>query len=119
MYRTLFLALIVAAFGLGSGYARAAGNNPKDEIGPVEVSGAIQFDVSAPVRDLEGLAPSTETAKEKKEKPLRLIPPVGPGVATDTAVQTVTGPMVGTTAGLGFAGVGNGDYSFVDQYAPP
>lgn len=119
MSRTLLQTVVVAAFILGNGYAMAAGNDPKDKIGPVEVSGAVQYDVSAPVRDLEGLAPSAETDKEKKEKPLRLIPPVGPGVATDTTVQTVTGPLVGTTAGLGFAGVGNGDYGFTDQYAPP
>jgi hypothetical protein len=119
MSRTLLQTVIVAAFVLGSGYAMGAGNNPKDEIGPVEVSGAVQSDVSVPVRDLEGLAPGTETDKEKKEKPLRLIPPVGPGAAADTAVQTVTGPLVGTTVGLGFAGVGNGDYGFTDQYAPP
>jgi hypothetical protein len=111
--------VVVATFVIGSGYAMAAGNNPKDKIGPVEVSGAVYSDVSPPLRDLEGLAPSAETAKEKKEKPLRLIPPVGPGAVTDTAVQTVTGPLVGTTAGLGFPGVGNGDYGFVDQYAPP
>lgn len=119
MFKILFQTVIVAAFVWGSGYVMAAGNNPKDEIGPVEVSGSVQSDVSAPVRDLQGLAPAMGTDKEKKEKPLRLIPPVGPGAATDTAVQTVTGPLVGTSGVLGFAGVGNGDYGFSDQYAPP
>lgn len=119
MSGTLLKAMIVAAFMLGDGYALAAGNNPKDNIGPVEVSGAVQSDVSVPVRDLVGVAPSADTDKEKKEKPLRLIPPVGPGAVTDTAVQGVSGPLVGTTGGLGFAGVGNGDYGFRDQYAPP
>ncbi len=119
MSGTLVQTVIVAAFVLGSEYSMAAGNNPKAEVGPVEVSGAVQSDVSAPVRDLEGLAPSADTDKEKKEKPLRLIPPVGPGAASDAAVQTVSGPLVGTTTGLGFAGVGNGDYGFSDRYAPP
>src|SRR6266571_537711 len=119
MSGTLVQTVIVAAFVLGSEYSMAAGNNPKAEVGPVEVSGAVQSDVSVPVRDLEGLAPGATSDKEKKEKPLRLIPPVGPGAATDTAVQATPGPLLSTTSGLGFAGVGNGDYGFSDLYAPP
>ncbi len=111
--------VLLSAVVIGSTYSTAAGNNPKDQVGPVEVSEAVQYDVSLPVRDLEGLAPLAPADKEKKEKPLRLIPPVGPGAVTDTAVQTITGPLVSVASGLGFAGVGNGDYGFSDQYAPP
>ena len=71
------------------------------------------------MKDLEGLAPVETQDKEKKEKPLRLIPPVGSGTGTDTAVQAITGPLASTSGGLNFAGVGNGDYGFTDQYAPP
>ena len=121
MYTRIMQALAVVAIFTVSPFAMAAGNNPKDEVGPVEVSDAVQFDVSGPVRDLDlvGLAPSADSDKEKKEKPLRLIPPGGPEAGIDTAVQTSVGPLVATTAGLGFAGVGNGDYGFSDQYAPP
>ncbi len=115
--QTSILATII--FIMGSTLSLAAGNNPKDEVGPVEVSNAVQADVSAPVSDLEGLAPLEPNEKEKKEKPLRLIPPVGPGAGTDTAVQTITGPLISVTSVTGFAGVGNGDYGFSDQYAPP
>ncbi len=34
-------------------------------------------------------------------------------------MQTAAGPLAGTTNGLNFAGVGQGDYGFSDQYAPP
>ena len=34
-------------------------------------------------------------------------------------LQTAAGPLAGTTNGLNFAGVGQGDYGFSDQYAPP
>jgi len=54
-----------------------------------------------------------------REQPLRLIPPAGPSTGEDGAVQTISGPLVGTTAGLGFPGVGQGDYGFSDRYAPP
>jgi hypothetical protein len=114
-----FLAIMLAALVMSSSYSQGAGRNPKDEVGPVEVSTAVQSDISDPVRDLEGLAPSEAAGKEKKEKPLRLIPPLGPGAATDTAVQNVTGPLLDVSTGIGFAGVGNGDYGFSDQYAPP
>jgi hypothetical protein len=103
----------------GSTFAMAAGNNPKDEISPVEVYEAVQYDESEPVRDLEGVSPTESSDKEKKEKPLRLIPPGGPEAGNDSAVQAIIGPLVGTTAELGLAGVGNGDYGFTDQYAPP
>ncbi|MBJ6727209.1 hypothetical protein [Geomesophilobacter sediminis] len=102
-----------------SSFSVAAASGSKDEIGSVEVSTSVQSDMSEPVRDLVGLTPSADAGKEKKEKPLRLIPPVGPGAATDTAVQSVPGPSLSVTQGLGFPGVGNGDYGFSDQYAPP
>jgi hypothetical protein len=119
MLRATLQTMMLATIGLWSTMSIAADTSHKDAISQVEVSGAVQTDVSVPVRDLTGVAPAGETDKEKKEKPLRLIPPVGPGVASDAAVQHVTAPLVATTAGLGFAGVGNGDYGFSDQYAPP
>ncbi len=89
-------------------------------IGPVEVSSAVYSDVSAPVRDLVGVAPAPATDKEKKEKPLRVLPNMGNTLnQTDGALQTSSGPLAGTTNGLNFAGVGQGDYGFSDQYAPP
>jgi hypothetical protein len=119
MSRKLLQTATLAAVALWSTLSLAAGNNQKDTVGPVEVSGAVKADVSVPVRDLAGFAPAEATTKEKKEKPLRLIPPVGPGAGSDAAVQTVAGPLVGTTLVYDFAGVGNGDYGFSDQYAPP
>jgi len=66
------------------------------------------------------MAATSPGSEMRREKPLRLIPQNqlatnGP----DTAVQTSTGPLVGTTAGLNFAGVGNGDYGFAPNAAPP
>jgi hypothetical protein len=89
-------------------------------VGPVEVSLAVYSDVSAPVRDLVGVAPAPSTDKEKKEKPLRVLPNMGNALnQPDGALQTSAGPLVGTTGALNFAGVGQGDYGFSDQYAPP
>jgi hypothetical protein len=39
--------------------------------------------------------------------------------APDPVVQQTSGSLVSTTLGLNFAGVGQGDYGFSDQYAPP
>ena len=84
--------------------------------GPVEVSAALQHDVSPPL----GSTASSPRAEKQREKPLRLIPQNqlvtnGP----DTAVQTSSIPSVATTNGLNFAGVGNGDYGFAPNAAPP
>ncbi len=89
--------------------------DPPSSAGPVEVSAAVRHDVSPPLRNMRPSAPSAATLREQ---PLRLIG----GRATngpDGALQTVAGPAAATTAGLGFPGVGQGDYGFTDAYAPP
>jgi hypothetical protein len=85
--------------------------------GPVEVSSAVQHDVSRPLFSMDSLS---RVAEMRREKPLRLIPQNllatnGP----DTAVQSTGGPLVNTTFGLNFPGVGNGDYGFAPNAAPP
>jgi len=85
--------------------------------GPVEVSAAIHHDVSPPLYSMASSSPGTEM---RREKPLRLIPQNqvvtnGP----DTALQTSYGPSVSTTGGLNIPGVGNGDYGFAPNAAPP
>jgi hypothetical protein len=87
-------------------------------VGPEEVSAAIHSDVSAPLREMAQKV-SAPSAANQREQPLRLLPPVGGFNGPDGAVQGTSGPLVGTTAGLGFAGVGNGDYGFSVRYAPP
>src|SRR3954453_3073959 len=72
--------------------------------GPVEVSPAVQHDVSRPLSSMASLSPGAEN---RREKPLRLIPQnqvVNNG--PDAAVQTSPGPLVNTTPGLNFPGVG-------------
>ena len=86
--------------------------------GPVEVSAAVQHDVSPPLYSMN--AASSPGAEMRRDKPLRLIPQNqlvtnGP----DTVVQTSQGTNVGTTSGRNFAGVGNGDYGFSPDAAPP
>ena len=111
--------LVVFIVG-GTISVQAAPPSKADPVGPVEVSSAVYSDVSAPVRDLTGVAPTADTDKEKKEKPLRVLPNMGNALNQDDgAAQTTVGPLVGTTPGLNFAGVGQGDYGFSDQYAPP
>ena len=124
MLRRLTIGLLVLVMALALVPAVAFGQSstaaPKDPIGPVEVSAAVYSDVSAPVRDLTGVAPAPSTDKEKKERPLRGLPNMGNALnQVDGAVQTVAGPLAGTTNGLNFAGVGQGDYGFSVLYAPP
>ena len=85
--------------------------------GPVEVSGAVKHDLSAPLRTISAPPPQTSTPREV---PLRLIPhPNSQGDTPDAAEQNFPLPFVGVTAGLNFAGVGQGDYGFSDSSAPP
>ena len=99
---------------------QAASSNKSDSVGPVEVSSAVYSDVSGPVSDLVGVAPALSSDKEKKEKPLRVLPNMGNALnQIDNVVQNSAGPLIATTSGLNFAGVGQGDYGFSVQYAPP
>ncbi len=81
-----------------------------------EVFNDIKHDVSPPLRDIP---------PKREEGPRHEIPilrpygsPEGPG-QPDGALQTSVLPLVSTTAGLNFAGVGNGDYGFAPNAAPP
>jgi len=118
--------LVFAAAGLSTAFVLwtpgvVLAANPHDAaVGPVEVTGALYSDVSPALRDLFGLNPAAPGDKEKKEKPLRVLPNMGTALdQADGAVQGTVGPLVGAAAGLSFAGVGNQDYGFSDQYAPP
>ncbi len=84
----------------------------------VEVGPAVHSDVSPPLRSIRAAqSPGTE---QRREKPLRPIPQNQ--LVTnepDGAVQSTPGTKPGTTGGLNFAGVGNGDYGFAPDAAPP
>ena len=83
----------------------------------VEVSPAVQHDTSPPLRTV-----SPDKHEAARDHTLRLLPhaggsgqPSGP----DPVLQATVGPAVAATNGLNFAGVGNGDYGFTPDAAPP
>src|SRR5713226_3640210 len=93
-----------------SSTTKAQDSGPQFEVVP-----ATHHDVSPPLRELEQRI-------EKKGFRLKQVGPIPhePNVSVeDPVVQTTVGPLVGTTAGLNFAGVGNGDYGFAPNAAPP
>ena len=115
-----FVLAALVALGLSVPTFAAPATKPGDPV--VEVTPAIQQDTSAqPLSEMTGFAPaSPDEEKEKKEKPLRLLP--GHGVGTnpdDGALQTQGGPAVATSNVLNFDGLGNGISGFNLQYAPP
>lgn len=98
-------------------FVLAHGKSPSQEQSPqVETQEAIHHDVSRPLRDIQSSARSNVRIVEKR---LRLTPPQSASHQQDPALQGAVGPLVGTTAGLNFAGVGNGDYGFAPNAAPP
>jgi hypothetical protein len=79
-----------------------------DTVGPVEVSGAVHSDVSAPLSSLVGVAPPASTDTQTHERPLRVLPIMGNALnQADGALQTSSGPLVNTTAGINIAGIGD------------
>ena len=80
------------------------------------VSAAVRHDVSPPLRNLRPTAPSSANLRER---PLRLVGSGANSHTPDPALQGSAGTAAATTSGIGFAGVGNGDYGFAPAYAPP
>src|SRR5437867_10951152 len=82
----------------------------------VEVTPAVHHDVSPPLRELK-VPPRSDVPRER---PLRSVPHGQAASQRDPVVQTTAGPLVATApGGLSFAGVGNGDYGFAPNAAPP
>ena len=87
----------------------------------VEVSPAVQHDH---LPSLRGVMPKPDEFSEDKKhvREVKYIPHLNaPGNAVDTSVQgsPSQSPAGVTSSGLGFAGVGNGDYGFAPDAAPP
>ena len=84
----------------------------------VEVQSATHHDVSSALREMPTASRDNSV---KMERPLRLLhTPYSTSPNTpDPVVQTSVLPTAGTTAGLNFAGVGDGDYGFTPNAAPP
>src|SRR5947208_2649921 len=83
------------------------------EMGRPEIL-AAEHAVSLPLREL----PTLTEVPGFRAKLVHLIPQAAT-TQPDGALQTETTPAVATTAGLNFAGVGNGDYGFTPNAAPP
>ena len=75
---------------------------------------ADHHDVSAPLRAMS----RPPLAGPRHEKPLFRIHGPRSG-QPDPVLQTSAGPLANTTNGLNIAGVGNGDYGFAPNAAPP
>lgn len=105
----LILAMLLLATGAFSGGAAAAPSSPQ-----VEVSPAVQQDVSQPLREMQP-APRSGLHQDKPQRQLLTHSSGQP----DGALQTTTGPKVSVNTALSFAGVGNGDYGFAPNAAPP
>ncbi|HEX2686130.1 MAG TPA: hypothetical protein VHN14_05905, partial [Kofleriaceae bacterium] len=80
------------------------------------VSAAVQHDISVPLRDVPVIIRAT---KERAEHPIGRIPLSGPADLNDPVIQAAPGTSAATTTGLNFPGVGNGDYGFAPNAAPP
>ena len=85
---------------------------------PLENGVSLGHAVSDAVSDMP--AGREAALEQKREKPLRLIPQQPPGQEQpDPALQANAGPFVSSSTPIGFAGVGNGDYGFIPNAAPP
>lgn len=111
---TVILSALVFLFLLGLSGVQGA-SPVQAASGPPEVSPASAFAVSPPLRG----TPPLRQEHGPQTLPLRRIPLPGGPAGPDPVLQSTAGPAVSTTAGIGFAGVGNGDYGFTPNAAPP
>ena len=85
-------------------------SNPAAEVGYAQ-----HMDVSPPLRNI----PEARRESGFFVQPTGRIPVAAFPDKEDPVAQTSVGPLVATTNGINFAGVGNGDYGFAPNAAPP
>src|ERR1043165_6573567 len=114
------LRLTISTILIGSAFflAFASGHGQQQQqVGRPEINVSIKHDVSPPLRDI---ARPPQPRLTREAEPVRRLPvQLSPIEQEDSVVQSMVGPLVGTTPGLNFAGVGNGDYGFTPDAAPP
>jgi hypothetical protein len=112
--------LTTSSLLIGAALVLALGSDQGQEqqqAGPPEIRQSIKHDVSPPLRDI---ARPPKPRGFREAEPVRRLPVQMPKFEQqDSVVQTMIAPLVGTTPGLNFAGVGNGDYGFTPDAAPP
>jgi len=77
----------------------------------------LQADLSSPLREIPPGLPSADTHREKPLFPFREQGPTQN--VPDLVLQSSPGPLIATSSGLNIPGVGNGDYGFAPNAAPP
>jgi hypothetical protein len=111
--------VVIVSLLFSASVTRAAGPNGSgaSAVSGPEVTAAIQHDVSPPLRSIGSNGAQSEIPRDR---PLHLLPTNGSNSGSpDTALQATPGPAVATSSGLKFAGVGQGDYGFTPNAAPP
>lgn len=111
----LTVAILCAALSAAALIPQVAHGSSPRSTGGAQTIQALHHDVSAPLASMSA-APSSAP---KHEHPLRPLPTGTQPGGADAALQTTTGPAIAATSGLSFAGVGNGDYGFTPDAAPP
>lgn len=87
----------------------------------MQVIPELKHDTSLSLRTLESSVTSQAIAAPMRVKPLLLPHPVtaAAAVRADTALQKVELPLLSATPGLNFEGLGDGQFGFVVNAAPP
>jgi hypothetical protein len=104
----------VLCFALLTGSARAQSK--------VRVLHELKHDVSRPLAELGAMTPAQPhpfSPRVLKVLPTRPVPPVPQYAVADAALQEQTLPPVSATLGLNFEGLGQNEYGFVMEAAPP
>ena len=100
---TLAGSLLVTATSADPSAGISRDGGPRADAGRIEVAAAVRHDVSPPLR---AMVPSAPSAATLRERPLRLIGGSGPAQPDGALQSTALGPVVGTTVGLSFDGLG-------------
>ena len=114
--RPLLVALLAASVvgGVLTSGGTSTAAVPQGSGGPVSTP-AVHHDTSRPLRDMpQG---STNRVPDRVRENRHL--PLSPGRGSDGALQVASGAPAAASTPAGFAGVGNGDYGFAPNAAPP
>lgn len=92
---------------------------PKDKnVTGTEVLTPTKHDLSPALATIAPSAEAVDPRKPKKEKEHKGFPQIAAGAA-DTAVQSTVSGLAAPSVGTSFDGIGQGQFGFTVQYAPP
>ena len=119
LMRSVVLVTVLGVAAIAPAATESAGAAPSAGSNGIEVTTALQHDTSAPLATMTPSAAAAPSSDGGHGHPARNFHPGQYRSQGDGALQSTAGTSSASSSPSSFAGVGNGDYGFSPDAAPP